>query len=188
MSKHVVGNYEENGYHDSYFKAVLWDDEARKIEHVEIGATAYAGGECRRKLTDNETAWIDANAYIDRIKAEVSFDVDQFYAERYNDSRNILIDNNVDIDFIDRVSLEDLEDIAAIFSNRVRNSFKKKMRNVVKSWAPGNGYETPLSPKQLAYIRRPMKDQYGRTTQLHDKRSIARICAPLSIMRGFGAK
>jgi hypothetical protein len=39
-----VGDWEQNGYHDSYFSVVWWDDAAGREESAEYGATAYAGG------------------------------------------------------------------------------------------------------------------------------------------------
>lgn len=47
MSKkqvYCLGTWEENGYHDSYFKAVQWNDEKGEIRVIETGATAYSGG------------------------------------------------------------------------------------------------------------------------------------------------
>lgn len=37
-------DWEQNGYHDSYFKAALFNSETQEIVGVETGATAYAGG------------------------------------------------------------------------------------------------------------------------------------------------
>jgi hypothetical protein len=35
---------EHNGYHDSYFYAVVWNPETKETFEVEVWATAYAGG------------------------------------------------------------------------------------------------------------------------------------------------
>lgn len=37
----VLGTREQNLYHDSYFHAVVWDEEQGKVTSVEYGATAY---------------------------------------------------------------------------------------------------------------------------------------------------
>lgn len=44
MSLYKLCDWEQNGYHDSYFKAAMYDSTADKIVGVETGATAYAGG------------------------------------------------------------------------------------------------------------------------------------------------
>lgn len=40
----VLGSYEHNGYHDSYFFAIYWSEEEGKVKIEETGATAYGGG------------------------------------------------------------------------------------------------------------------------------------------------
>lgn len=40
----VLGERECNGYHDSYFYAIVWNAEKGAPEEVEYGATAYPGG------------------------------------------------------------------------------------------------------------------------------------------------
>lgn len=42
--KYRICDWEDNGYHDSYFYGVTYDDETGKLESSMIGATAYAGG------------------------------------------------------------------------------------------------------------------------------------------------
>jgi hypothetical protein len=37
----VLGTREQNLYHDSYFHAVVWDEEHQEVRSVEYGATAY---------------------------------------------------------------------------------------------------------------------------------------------------
>jgi hypothetical protein len=37
----VLGTREQNLYHDSYFHAIVWDEEHQEIRSVEYGATAY---------------------------------------------------------------------------------------------------------------------------------------------------
>lgn len=42
--KYFIGDYEDNGYHDSYFHVVFWDTEKGAVENVQYAATAYGGG------------------------------------------------------------------------------------------------------------------------------------------------
>lgn len=46
----VLDTFEDNGYHDSYFFALVWDDEKGETRKVEYGATAYHG--CGRVTVD----------------------------------------------------------------------------------------------------------------------------------------
>lgn len=41
--KYVVCRWEENGYHDSYFYAAVWDTETREQTEIPEGATAWGG-------------------------------------------------------------------------------------------------------------------------------------------------
>ena len=42
MSKYVLNDWEENGYHDSDFMWAVYDDETNSIKAVEYGSTRYA--------------------------------------------------------------------------------------------------------------------------------------------------
>lgn len=44
MAKFTIADYEENGYHDSYFYAFTFDTETNEFDRVMTGATAFAGG------------------------------------------------------------------------------------------------------------------------------------------------
>ena len=165
MTLHVVGNFEQNMYHDSYFHAVYWDDEAKNIVKKEIGATAYGGGLLRLPLTENTEVWKEVEAYKKALRDEAQIKIRKDKADRLRAARKILKDNGVHTAFTNRLELRYLEDIAALFSNRVRNNFKLKMREQVKAWTPDSEYKTPLSPKQMECILRPLKDAYGRETK-----------------------
>jgi hypothetical protein len=39
-----MGDYEKNGYHDSYFSVTFWNDNTGEIITTEYAATAYGGG------------------------------------------------------------------------------------------------------------------------------------------------
>jgi hypothetical protein len=44
MAKYKLCDWEDNGYHDSYFYGVYFDDADGQLHHASLGATAYAGG------------------------------------------------------------------------------------------------------------------------------------------------
>jgi hypothetical protein len=44
VSNYKLMWWEDNGYHDSYFYGVSWNDEKNCLEKQSLGATAYAGG------------------------------------------------------------------------------------------------------------------------------------------------
>jgi len=50
---HKLQSFERNGYHDSYFFDVCYDDANDDIVSVEVGSTAYAGGTSNRPATAN---------------------------------------------------------------------------------------------------------------------------------------
>ena len=90
--------------------------------------------------------------------------------------------------FTRKLTLRELEDVAALFNN-IRSDFKKSMREQVKAWRPGQ-YDLPLSKKQLAYVIRSERDQYGRPNALARKRAALEalplgLKAELASLRGF---
>jgi hypothetical protein len=165
MALHCVGNYEQNLYHDSYYFSVFWDDEDKTLVRKEVGSTAYGGGHHSTALTTDEAVWAEVNGYWDKRLAEAKAAYRKQKADRIRAARSILKENGVHTAFCRNLTLEDLEDVAALFSKRVRNKFKLKMREQVLAWTPSNGYSTPLSGKQMAFVRRPLRDQYGHPTK-----------------------
>jgi hypothetical protein len=43
-TEYLVARYEDNGYHDSYFYATVWNPITKTIRDIMEGATAFAGG------------------------------------------------------------------------------------------------------------------------------------------------
>jgi hypothetical protein len=39
-----LGSWEDNGYHDSYFYASVWNTETEQIDSIQEGSTAFGGG------------------------------------------------------------------------------------------------------------------------------------------------
>jgi len=165
MTLHCVGNYEENRYHDSYFHSVFWDDENKTLVTQMVGSTAFGGGSYGTELTNDQRVWEEVNAWREQKKAERRARRRNKKAKRLREARKILKDNGVHTAFSNSVPIEDLEDVAALFSNRVRNKFKLKMREQVLAWTPDSKFKTPLSEKQMRIVRRPLKDLYGRETK-----------------------
>lgn len=190
MALHCVGNYERNLYQDSDFISVFWDDEAKTLVHKEIGSTAYGGGAHSTPLTQNEAAWEEAREYRQRRMADALAAYHKAAADRLRTARKVLKENGVHTAFSKRLSVEDLEDIAALFSNRVRNRLKLNLRDQVAAWTPESKYPTPLSEKQMSYVRRPLKDKYGRATKRsHDiYKALGEYNRTVREFRGFGQK
>ena len=68
-----LADWEENGYHDSYFYVALWNEGTQQVESVEYGATAYGGGWNYTAETEAPTPEIVAKAcawLADRIYAQ----------------------------------------------------------------------------------------------------------------------
>ena len=83
MSLMLWGEWEENGYHDSYFYAAYWDVDAQECISHQTGATAYAGGEGRKPTIDwtpeeleNARKWLAARIF-GQLKAANLLDVNQ---------------------------------------------------------------------------------------------------------------
>lgn len=165
MTLHCVGNYERNLYHDSYFVSVFWDDEAKTLVHREIGSTAYGGGAYSTPLTDNDAVWAEAVEYRQRREAEIWRTYRKSMGDRIRAARKTLKENGVHTAFCNKLTIEELEDVAALFSNRVRSKLKLSIRDQVAAWTPESKYSLPLSEKQMHYVRRPLKDMYGRETK-----------------------
>jgi hypothetical protein len=165
MTKHCIGNYEINGYDDSDFVSVFFDTETKKISHETVGSTRYGGGVYGNALTTDETVW----AEVKKIRAEEA--VKREIHRRNKKAAKLLAirktfrDNGVNTCFMNAYSLKELEEIAALFTMRIRNKFKVSMREQVRGWKPGQ-YRTPLSPKQYSCIVRPRCDIYGRPNAL----------------------
>lgn len=187
---HCIGNYEQNLYHDSYFYSVFWDDEKKEIVKKEIGSTAFGGGAYSTALTSNERVWAEVKKYREDKIAQVQARKRKKLAERFRKARTTLKEAGVHTAFSRRYNILELEDLTALFSPRVRNSFKKKMQETVRQWKPGGKYPKPLSAKQFACVRRPLKDPWGRPTSLANKHATDQMIPILaqSQFRGIGSQ
>jgi len=187
---HAVGNYEVNMYHDSYFKTVFWDDEAKTLTTKEIGSTAYGGGSTSTTLTSDEQVWKEVEEYRARRMAEVVKLKRDNKAKRLRDARSALKAAGVHTAFTRQYNTDELEDIAALFDTRVRSKFKLSVREQVREWSPQSEYKTPLTKKQMTYVRRPLTDMYGRPTALARRRDREDMMYNIlaSEFRGLGKK
>lgn len=76
--RYYLCDWEENGYHDSYFQVALWNEATQAVERVEYGATAYGGGWDYRAETSYPTlavvnkacAWLSEYIYRQIYAAE----------------------------------------------------------------------------------------------------------------------
>jgi hypothetical protein len=68
----VLQTYEHNGYHDSYFYAIVYDAETDTVKEVEYGSTAYGGGMgVTVDATDEARAAAQRILFEERITATV---------------------------------------------------------------------------------------------------------------------
>ena len=85
--KFKICDWEDNGYHDSYFVGLLFDDESETLEAVEYAATAYGGcnpvwteaAECTAEIAERARR-ILAGRIFEIIKAAELRDVFEPYA------------------------------------------------------------------------------------------------------------
>ena len=78
---YYLGDYEDNGYHDSYFYVVYWDDRIGETVNKMSGATAFAGGwnysadlqrEIPADVKERIHAYLNARALAAMTAAELS--------------------------------------------------------------------------------------------------------------------
>jgi hypothetical protein len=60
-------NWEQNGYHDSYFYDAVYDVDADEISGIQIGSTAYGGGPERFPQTDDEGILVKAYIKLENL-------------------------------------------------------------------------------------------------------------------------
>ena len=80
--KCLLSRYEDNGYHDSYFYAVIWDSVKKTISDVMEGSTAFYGGNstvdavplyaCPDKVKASFRAWACRRSAELILEAELS--------------------------------------------------------------------------------------------------------------------
>lgn len=81
MAIFTLTEWEDNGYHDSYFNEAWWNTETQQVEFHEVGATAYAGGDQTPRTPINDPAELEkaiawlAEKIFDRLKVAEHNDV-----------------------------------------------------------------------------------------------------------------
>ncbi len=156
----VISTYERNGYHDSDFYAVVWDDAAQQPKSIVFASTrgwsypAYGSSEdATPEVLAAYQAWdkkrneeIRRDGRRRQAKALAKFRKECQQAVPGRGYRLTALRKVYTTDNLDRV--------LHLFSPRIRNAFKIKLREQVVAWAndPAPKYWSPLSLKQLAYI------------------------------------
>lgn len=76
---YALCDWEQNGYHDSYFYLGLWDSETKRVTAYEYAATAYPGGRYPENLQPlNDEVIEEARAWLkDAILARLLKDEDR---------------------------------------------------------------------------------------------------------------
>jgi hypothetical protein len=62
--KYTLCQWEDNGYHDSYFYAGIWDTETKKMSAMMTGATAFCGGVEPPPAIDDYSDLVEAMAVL----------------------------------------------------------------------------------------------------------------------------
>lgn len=81
MAKYLLGEWEDNGYHDSDFCAAIWDSETKSAEKVLVGSTRFAGGfeypdteELTEEVLEEARVWLE-NHIFDQLRAAEHRDI-----------------------------------------------------------------------------------------------------------------
>lgn len=144
----VVDMYEQNGYHDSYFHAVIYlENEDRAFDH-EYAATAYGGG---------GNAWIDASdelkaKYRDYLERKAQAARDAEIEELMTEGVPAYLCNRL----YRRLKRSDIYRgcVKLLATKKFRSEFRKSLCNQLIAWLLENEpkYASPFSPKQSEYL------------------------------------
>lgn len=150
----VLGLGEYNGYDDSDFYAMVWDEENQTVKKVWYDTTrAYT----------NTTAHVDATDEV-REKARRFYESERRsnLAKNLNELRlkehKVVHKHELSIVKLREMSKthskETYEDMLCFLSKNVRSNFKKSLRDQIVGWIKSDErkYDSPLSKKQWQYI------------------------------------
>lgn len=144
----VVDTYEQNGYHDSYFQAVVYlEDEDRAIE-IEYASTAYGGG---------GAAYIDASPEL-RAKYD-DYKRRQAEADRFSKIEH-LMEIGVPAYLCSRVFYRlnrlDIygECVKLLATKKFRSDFRRSLCQQLIAWLMNDNpeYSRPFSDRQARYL------------------------------------
>lgn len=158
-------NRERNGYHDSDFLMLVWDDEIEAPRWIEYASTrgwsypAYGSWvDATDDVKEKYEAWLVECAkkqvkYERKERAKKALRVREAF-KKITEDYNLTVAEAMKVRAIrKKMTDEKFRGLMSLFSKRVRSSFKKSLRKQVIAWArEDNGYETPLSKRQLEFL------------------------------------
>lgn len=150
-------DYERNGYDDSDFHMIVWNEEENKPEDI-----CYA--------TTRGWTYPSYGSYVDATP-EIQAKYDAYVAERERQrriyskleeratlkkiARGMEIDNYTKLRKLQYAyNKEDWARLKGFLQIRIRSNFKISLKNQIATWVKeeNNKYPTPLSRKQMQYI------------------------------------
>lgn len=159
-----IRDYERNGYDDSDFHMIVWNEETQAPEDICFASTRGWSYPCYG-------SWVDATdevkakyaAYQKKQEAEIKKQVRARKARAICEMRAQVRAAATEFEFPAHKLQQlrkryDADQFAALVklmaSKRVRSEFKLKLRNQVIAWCKDSSpkYPTPLSKKQMLYV------------------------------------
>lgn len=157
-----IREYENNGYNDSDFFMVVWDEKENKPSNIKFGTTRFWCGpsmssapDASPEVLEKYDAWRKAEAEKLRKKQrkDAADDLREF---RKKVSR---VAKEYDLPYIKLMRLAKISkqkgvDIMNLFGGRIRSKFKLSIREQITNWLKEESpkYNFPLSPKQMMYL------------------------------------
>lgn len=159
---------EENGYHDSYWHALVWNDEKNAPENVTVGSTAFGGNQWRpvrgiSSLTEDRREKYEAYQRRRRIETDWKlrgYDIEErkrLGMKTYHELRKLYAAYPNSSYYTERWgreynwAREALEALLCV--KKFRSKFRESIAQQVRAWLAGETeYERPLTDKQLRAI------------------------------------
>lgn len=154
-----VYQYEVNGYDDSDFFMVVYDDATDSFKHQLFATTrGYVIGGFGSSADATPEVKARYNQWVEEQRQAKRKEVRNARAiERLKLKRDISkLCKEYDLPYSKMIALRhsnSIDAIVGLFGSRIRNKFKLNLRNQVITWATSDSqYMSPLSPRQLACI------------------------------------
>lgn len=157
----TLSTWERNGYHDSDFGVVVWDDTIGGPSKIETWSTRGACPDWMRYETVDATPEVleklrqwQINQQQKALKAQRKASAAALRSVRAS-MREIAVRYNVPYLGLLRLrKLPEFERILALFNPKRRSAFMLSMRAQVVKWIADPKYDHPLSKKQREYLPR----------------------------------
>ena len=151
----VVSTYEDNGYHDSYFYAVVWDDDAKAPRKIETHSTAFSCGKAGASVDATPerqaayAAWMAAITRRATIKAKLERRAIVHSIARVANVRPSRVGRLRDA--YSRPDVREAVEKLVVSRPRMRSKFRASLADQVIDWLKSDNphYDRPLSPNQL---------------------------------------